>query len=95
MPRRGGNTPRSERRKHQGHRAHKRTRAMRIAARLARRPRSVWDPEAWAERHLEPGPHVVAAVEMGRKTHPQSKKPQQPKEQGRGGRGGKGGGSKK
>jgi hypothetical protein len=81
-----------------GHRMHRRSRLVRTAARRTR-PTGAWDPEEWAEKHLNPGhgfevPPLI--IRAGRKNHPPpDTKKQQPKQQGRGGRGGKGGGGKK
>ncbi len=105
MPRHGS-TRRRDRRKNMGHRVHRRSRLVRLAARHTR-PTGAWDPEAWTQKHFTPaGRDLLTAplppvppgrtAQAGRKnTKPPKEKPQQPKGQGRGGRGGKGGGGKK
>lgn len=90
MPRHG-RTPNRDRRKHQGHRVHKRSRLARIRP---HRRTPVWDRAGWLDRMAEQAttPEAVAAVadlrqlpplrpvEMGRKNMPRpTEKPQKPK----------------
>ncbi len=87
MPRHG-NTRRPDRRKHMGHRMHRRSRLVRVAARRTR-PIGAWDPEAWAEKHLlDPAPLSTPLppvppgrpARLGRRNKPKpTQKPQKPK----------------